>query len=179
MSLKALSISNHEDEEEENSDLSSSSSDDEDELGTDQQSTDEEEDAEENEDLHHSDLKRPTSFRFIDLDSVKDFDLLWLKMTSEKPKSSQESGTMGERLGNLDEIEDREVIGETAFGGKSITFTLKKSKKPTKEDRQKQHLQERKQVRRSAGEVMRFVKPMRKRGPIQHQGKKARTGKRT
>ncbi|KAI1732693.1 hypothetical protein Ddc_01576 [Ditylenchus destructor] len=102
--------------------------------------------------------KKPTSFKFISIDSVKDFNLLCWKLTNE----NNDSETHDAHLENMDQVEGT-VIQETSSGGKSITFTLKsKGGKSTRDERQKQHVQERKKVRRSAGEVMRFVKPMRK-----------------
>lgn len=90
-------------------------------------------------------------------------------MSLAERKSAQNS-----KQNYQDEVED------LSFGGKAITFSMKSRKfslnyqkinfffveskgeqrKSEKEERQRQHIEERKNVRRSAGSIMRFAKPI-------------------
>uniref|UniRef100_A0A914D1C1 NUC153 domain-containing protein n=1 Tax=Acrobeloides nanus TaxID=290746 RepID=A0A914D1C1_9BILA len=103
--------------------------------------------------------KKPKSFKFVELNSSQDFASL---LPSGSTNEAESQMTLAERRAVMKKKHGGDIIEEMPFEGKAITFSMKKSKgeqrKSEKEERQRKHVEERKQVRRSAGSIMRFAK---------------------
>ncbi|XP_052101619.1 nucleolar protein 10-like [Mytilus californianus] len=98
------------------------------------------------------DREREKRLKFYEIKEGQSF-----KSLEDKNRKKELKQTLAERL---EKAEDTTVVGATgAFGNKEMTFKFKKSQKELKRQEEYQaHRRERKQVRRSAGEITKELK---------------------
>uniref|UniRef100_A0A914Z8K7 NUC153 domain-containing protein n=1 Tax=Panagrolaimus superbus TaxID=310955 RepID=A0A914Z8K7_9BILA len=109
--------------------------------------------------------QKPKAFKFVAVDSRRQLNTL---RTGEKEVDEGLDETFGARRKILKKETDALVdIDDTPFGSKSISYIVKDDEKSRREAKQKQHLEERRAVHRSAGS---FMKPL----PISLRGRGGR-----
>uniref|UniRef100_A0AC34FTM2 Nucleolar protein 10 n=1 Tax=Panagrolaimus sp. ES5 TaxID=591445 RepID=A0AC34FTM2_9BILA len=99
--------------------------------------------------------RKPTGFKFISVDTRRELNTL---KTGEKELDEGNDQTFGARRKNLDkEAASLIEVDDTPFGSKSISFTIKDDVKTRRETTQKQHLEERRAIHRSADSFMKSL----------------------
>ncbi|CAD5219418.1 unnamed protein product [Bursaphelenchus okinawaensis] len=107
--------------------------------------------------------RKPKSFKFVGLDSSRDFKA-FVSNEDEEDAFARVSGTMRDKKKLMGKTLKDDTVESTPFGGKSMTFTLepegKSAESLKRESKQKKHIEERKAVRRTVGPIMRHLKPL-------------------
>ncbi|MFH4981183.1 hypothetical protein AB6A40_007892 [Gnathostoma spinigerum] len=110
--------------------------------------------------VDEDDERKPKAFELIELSHGEDYSRLISSLNPSKVGSAQTLGEMREEAAQDGLVES----GVSSFGGKEVTFRLKPSGKEARfergTERQKQHIRERKQLRRAANEITRTLKKL-------------------
>uniref|UniRef100_A0AC34RS41 NUC153 domain-containing protein n=1 Tax=Panagrolaimus sp. JU765 TaxID=591449 RepID=A0AC34RS41_9BILA len=108
-----------------------------------------------------TEIRKPKAFKFVAVENRRQMETL---LAGEKATGEDADETLNQRKRKM----AREILDmdDTPFGTKSITVVMK-SEKAADEKKQKKHLEERQASQRSAGNILRQLKPLPKyiRGP--------------